>query len=276
MALQRKLARLLGVEKTAARLLGKMHPHDGSRIDGVEYADGVELERIVFICGLHRSGTTLLERMLATEYEVSYLRANVPESEGQHMQGVYSPASTYGGPGRFAFSREFHQATEALTDYPRHRRAILADWRRFLVGTSPVLLEKSPPNLTKISWLRKVFPGSRFVIVSRDPRAVAGATKKWSQTSLQELVAHWNAAYSRALDDYEESDCIILRYEDFVDDPDGQLTRIAEAIDLKRRAGTEALEKRHQQLVNSNAKYIDQQDPMYFGRGAWSEFGYEF
>lgn len=272
----RRIAAAVGLEKTAAKMFGKSHPHDGSRIAGVDYTEGQAIERMVFICGLHRSGTTLLERLLAAEYEVSYLRANVPESEGQHMQSVYPPAVQYGGPGKFAFNREFAEILDTLTDYDAHRASILSDWQRFLVGGSPVLLEKSPPNLTKIAWLRRVFPGSRFVVMCRDPRAVAGATQKWSGSSLPELLMHWNAAYSRALDDMRDEDCMVLRYEDLVADPEGELSRIATGLELKPRLQSGTLEKRHRELKDSNAKYLEKQTAIYAGRGVWREFEYEF
>ena len=162
-----------------------------ARLEGITYTDDPVIERLVFICGLHRSGTTALERLLVSRYRLACLRANRPVSEGQHLQSVYSPARAFGGPGRFAFSRAMMQELEGLRDHADCRERILADWRRFVVGTAPVLLEKSPPNLTKIWWLRSVFPGSRFVVVTRDPRAVAAATQKWSGTSLTELMLHW-------------------------------------------------------------------------------------
>lgn len=245
------------------------------RFAELDYVHDPQIDRIVFICGLHRSGTTLLERLLSARCDTSCLRARVIESEGQHMQRVYAPATRYGGPGRFAFSAARADADlTALGDPVARGRDVLAAWRGFVVGESPVLLEKSPPNLTKIAWLRQAFPGSRFVIMTRDPRAVAGATRKWSGTSLPELVMHWSAAYSRALADFADNDCIALRYEDLMDDPTAELDRLAAFLDLAPRRNGSGLEERHRTLSNSNTRYIAAHDGMTYGMGAWDSFGY--
>ena len=246
-----------------------------ARLDGCVYNDDPKLSRVVFICGLHRSGTTLLERLMATRYDVSYLRANTPESEGQHMQTVFPIAAKYGGPGRFAFSDAMVADLETLSDHAACHRAIMESWSRFVVGTSGVLLEKSPPNLTKIAWLRAVFPGSRFVVLTRDPRAVAGATQKWSNTSLAELVLHWNIAHARASADLRDEDCITVRYEDLTQDPNAALSRIARFCALEEKPGAQDVEDRFSDIRNSNDKYLPAHSGVSYGPGIWSKFGYD-
>ena len=61
--------------------------------------------RFVFICGLHRSGTTLVEQVLSKNYQVSFLRTGHKQNEGQHVQSVYSTAQKFGGPGKFALNK---------------------------------------------------------------------------------------------------------------------------------------------------------------------------
>ena len=244
------------------------------RLPGVTYTEAPSIERMVFICGLHRSGTTLLERMLVERFEVACLRASVPESEGQHMQGVFSPARAFGGPGRFAFDPGLQAEMERIGTSEDVRAAILADWARFVVGEAPVLIEKSPPNLVRIDWLRRVFPGARFVVVARDPRAVAGATRKWSRLSLADLVRHWDAAYGRALTQMGE-DCMTLTYEDLCADPGGELARIADFAGLAHRPAPGGVEPRFGTLRNSNADYIARHGGRTYGPGAWEAFGYD-
>src|ERR1700750_2972722 len=55
----------------------------------------------VFLAGLHRSGTTLLARLLAAHPEISgFSGTDAPADEGQHLQSVYPAAKEYGGAGR--------------------------------------------------------------------------------------------------------------------------------------------------------------------------------
>lgn len=256
------------------RIIGRRNTPSAVRLESLDYNDTPKLERIVFVCGLHRSGTTLLERLLAARYELSYLRAKVPESEGQHMQSVYRPAHHYGGPGRFAFSHAMRDDLPDLWKARDCRERIMAEWSRFVVGDSPTLIEKSPPNLTKIDWLRQVFPESRFVIMVRDPRATSGATQKWSGTSLAELMMHWNAAYSQAMAAFREEDCVVIRYEDLTDAPEAEIGRVAEFLQLVPRATPGMTDDRHKELRNSNARYFEMHDGTVYGAGIWERFGY--
>ena len=53
----------------------------------------------VFIGGVHRSGTTLVGRLLAEHDGASgFADTGVPADEGQHLQSVYAPARAFGDP----------------------------------------------------------------------------------------------------------------------------------------------------------------------------------
>ena len=81
--------------------------------------------RFVFLAGLHRSGTTLLARLLAAHPEISgFSGTGVPADEGQHLQSVYPAAKEYGGPGRFGFAPESHltEASPLASMAPRRYR----------------------------------------------------------------------------------------------------------------------------------------------------------
>ena len=90
----------------------------------------------------------MLEQYLFSRFEVSALRANVPENEGQFLQNVYKPAFHYGGPGKFAFSRKMQEDLILLDNYTDFRLEITSSWAKYCVGQGDFLIEKSPPNLT--------------------------------------------------------------------------------------------------------------------------------
>lgn len=246
------------------------------RREGIAYAANPRIERLVFICGLHRSGTTLLEHLLVSALRLSCLRMTVPENEGQHAQTVYSPAAVFGGPGRFAFSQEMERELHLLEDHDACRARILADWKPFVSGDFPALIEKSPPNLTKIWWLRKVFPGSKFLILTRDPRAVAGATqKRWGNGRLEDLVRHWHVAHSMALRDMDDGDCLGIRYEDLLQFEERTVTAISRFLGVAERSGRQTLPVRFRTLSSSNEGYIAMHGGRVYGAGAWNAFGYD-
>ncbi len=234
----------------------------------------LNFDRHVFICGLHRSGTTLLENHLRSRFTVAALEAPVPENEGQHLQDVYPAANRHGGAGRFAFAEQMRLPPPGPAQAETARARLLACWTPWVDDPAAgVLLEKSPPNLTKIAWLRAVFPGARFVILTRDPRAVAAATIKWSGTSLDELVAHWDTAHRIALED-EADDCIRLRYEDFCESPAHHLDRLGQFLGLAPRHAPATGDARFSEVVNQNGRYLDQFGDRRFGAGSWTRFGY--
>jgi hypothetical protein len=233
----------------------------------------------VFICGLHRSGTTLLYDHIANGFDVAiFENPKVPEKEGQFLQDVFPMEKPYGGPGSFAFYPQMHFMPIEDPELARQERnRLLKRWSPWLTGNKQVLLEKSPPNITRIAYLRSVFPTAKFIVWTRDPRAVSLATQKWHGLSIDTLMLHWNTAYMQAFKDLDD-DCIVLRYEDFCADPESELQRISRHINVPY-VGVKNVQNRFKELANSNPKYIEMFPPNYRFRAsvkAWEIFGYDF
>jgi len=233
----------------------------------------LNIDKFIFVCGLHRSGTTIIENYIHSVFDVSVLRADVPENEGQHLQDVYPPAKKFGGPGKFAFAQQMHPKEPTDSEASKCKNRLLECWMPHICGNETTLCEKSPPNLTKIKWLRKVFPNSMFIIVTRDPRAVASATIKWSKTSLESLVFHWHVAYSSAIESMSH-DCVIIRYEDFCLNPFEVIENSGICSFVNKRKNTLDVDERFGIIINNNEYYISEHESMYYGCGAWDHFGY--
>lgn len=260
--------------------LGKSDLQVKRRRIQIQPAEAVRLKRPVFICGLHRSGTTLLHDYLCAHYGVSFFQsAKVPENEGQFLQDVYMAERPFGGPGAFAFYPQMQFSPLKKTERARKTaNRLLAQWDSWADGASPVLLEKSPPNIVRIPYFRSLFPEARFIVWTRDPRAVSLSTRKWHKLPIPQLMAHWNTAYMKAFQDLGE-DCILARYEDFCEDPAGTARRIAAFCGLEKRTAPLPMAERFSEVKNSNAKYTADFPTSYRTRAlvrAWEYFGYSF
>jgi Sulfotransferase family len=199
--------------------------------------------RLVFVGGLHRSGTSLIHRCLADHPDVSgFHDTGVPEDEGQHLQTVYPPGHRFGGAGLFGFDPAARMTETSPLVSAESRDRLLSEWGPHWRPGAQVGIEKSPPNLIRTRFLQALFPDAAFVIVLRHPLAVAGATRKGRRLRLTylRLVRHWVACHSiLAADAPRLRKLQVVRYERFVADPDAELARLFTALGLEPRPSGE-------------------------------------
>lgn len=194
----------------------------------------IEGKQLIFIGGLHRSGTSLLFKILRDHPEISgFEGTGVPEDEGQLLQSVYPPAHNFGGPGRFGFdSRAFLDEHSPLVSRANAEK-LFREWTRYWDLEARFLLEKSPPNLVRARFLQALFPRAFFIMLLRHPVAVAFATRKWSRTSIPALIEHWVLCHERfARDRPQLRKVLTLKYEALVQAPERCMDRIYRFLSL--------------------------------------------
>jgi hypothetical protein len=194
----------------------------------------------VFVGGLHRSGTTLLARAIAKHDKASgFRKTDALANEGQFLQSVYPIAREFGGTGRFGFDERSHLTEDSPLATDANRERLLTEWGQYWDLDKRVLVEKSPPNLLKLRFLQALFADAAFVVIMRHPIAVSYATQKWSETSLESLIEHWLVCHEILLDDAPRIRRLMLvRYEDFVRDPEGIVARIQQRLGLAPSGAT--------------------------------------
>ena len=208
-------------------------------------SSNVSEHQLVFVGGLHRSGTTALARALGRHDAVSaFANTGVKEDEGQHLQDVYPSARAYGGAGRFAFDPAAH-LTEASPLVSRaNADRLLAQWSRHWDRSAPVWVEKSPPNLIMTRFLQALYPSARFVMIIRHPVVVTLSTNRWRRTTRRaRLIEHWLRAYELFAADASGNDQVLLvRYEDLVADPASVLARVGGFLRLDGPVPADSIE----------------------------------
>lgn len=234
---------------------------------------------MVFVCGLHRSGTSILHRVLRESPEVSGLRdTGVPEDEGQHLQTVFPTARAFGGPGRFAFDPAAHLTEADAPDPARDRARLLREWGAYHDLSRRLFIEKSPPNLVRTRYLQAVFPGARFVFVIRHPAVVALATEKWTGTTHLEMMLHWQAAHLTMLADLPHlAHSLVLRYEDLAGAFEPNLARICDFLGIAPFRSREVLTDRNAHYLaawETRRRVDDALLARMMGTGPMADFGY--
>lgn len=203
---------------------------------------------LIFIVGMFRSGTSLVERVLGGHPEV------VDGGETWQLSACLRQATDHDSL-RVLDPTIVARAAKADFGEVRARMLRYASWR---AGGRRWLTEKLPTNFLNLGFVLHAFPDARIVHVRRDPmdtcfsnlRTFFSGAAPYACDPLdmadyylryRDLMAHWHAlAPGRILD---------LDYAEFVADPEGQARRLLEycgldfrpdTLDLARRSGTSA------------------------------------
>ena len=174
--------------------------------------------RYVFVAGLHRTGTSLLARMLGDHPQIAAIEdAPVPENEGCYLQGAIPHTALSGRPGHFATDPAQHLIEGCIFDRLESRERIEADWARWFTPGGHWRVEKSPVNLTRMRLYQQLFPTCQFIIILRHPAAMAAALAKWVDDDPAQLIDYGLDAYDLIAQDlrYLHS-ALVIRYEDLV------------------------------------------------------------
>jgi hypothetical protein len=190
--------------------------------------------RYVFVCGLHRSGTSLVARMIADLPGVGAITgAAVPENEGAYLQGAIPHHALSGIPMHFATDPQQHMTEGHPLDRLETRQRLENDWGPWYPSSCRWRVEKSPVNLTRMRLLQQLFPMAHFVIVLRHPEAVAAAVAKWVDTPAPALIDHWLDAHDRVGQDLSYLHAAsVVRYEDLVRNPARIRAGLAAFLDI--------------------------------------------
>lgn len=200
--------------------------------------------RLAFVGGLHRSGTALVARILSSSPDASGLTGTgAALDEGQHIQDAY--VGSLGNTSQWSFHPQAHLTEEDAQRTPDAGTRLWESWSPYWDLERVVLVEKSPPNLTKMRYLQELFPGARFVVVTRHPVVQALAVRKWATRTrgrftygFPRLVEHWVHAHDVFAQDAPHiENLLVLRYEHLMREPARELDRLARFLDLELRRG---------------------------------------
>jgi tetratricopeptide (TPR) repeat protein len=199
-----------------------------ARVSG--FGDPSELP--VFVVGMPRSGTTLVEQILASHPQVH----GAGERHFAHESMLKLP--------EVLSVADLSQVTpDLITEHAiRHcARWHLEQLQRLSGGKSKRVVDKMPENYQNLGWLATTLPKARFIHCRRDKRDVAlscwmtnFSQIRWSNDlvhiahrllAYERLMAHWRAVLPVAM--------LEIDYEQLVADQEGQSRKLIDWIGLE-------------------------------------------
>lgn len=210
--------------------------------------------KYVFVCGMPRSGTTILAKEIARLSNCSgFENTGVMMDEGQYLQDVYPTEWACGGIGRFGFDPRAHLTEDSPLFTPGNVDRLRQSWEAHWDKSRRICVEKTPGNLLKTRFLQAAFPNAYFVVIKRHPVAASLAAQKWSLTPLHELFNHWLQCHKIFDEDKKQLNHLYeLSYEKYIENPIKYLGEIANFV------GTEFSVSLKEQAGDSyNQKYFD-------------------
>lgn len=201
-------------------------------------------DRLVFLVGPPRSGTTLLARLL-------HANGGVFVPPEPHLAGPlahlglwaavdrapYDPRRSEDALRRFVGAlpggeADWYAAARAYMDALYGRM-----WERAPAGTR-WLVDKTPANGLVLDFLRRVYPGARYLILTRHPAAIFASYARSFFDGDFEAAARHDPILARYLPPMGsflrafEGALHRLDYEGLVDDPASAMARVAAFLDL--------------------------------------------
>lgn len=184
----------------------------------------VSKEDFIFVVGAPRSGTTMMQKLLAGVRGVKSFQGETEVFSKKNIFNYSRFSHILSGDEYDRVIRDAHSDAEFLE---RIHVAILGDG---------LFLEKTPQHAKAMARIAACFPKAKVVCMVRDPRAsylsaVNGRNIPQAK-SVEAYAKYWNQCNQKVLEN-ANGNVIFVRYEDFVSDPKVQFRRLCHSLELE-------------------------------------------
>ena len=225
----------------------------------------------LFVVGMPRTGTTLLERILSNHEEVA---AAGELTDVTQALGWVTGRFITSPPGEGALASLASLDTDALG-------------RRYLEKTRPYwkgkrfMVDKNPVNVFQAWAIARALPQARILCLVREPmdacfsnlkELFSGSAYPYSY-DLQELATHYQSflATAQAWQTLFPSQFLIVGYEDLVGDPEGVAAKVSQFCGLDMREGMTDIASNRAAV--QTASYAQVRQPIHVRNvGAWRRY----
>jgi hypothetical protein len=195
---------------------------------GYLFMKAPEPEKWVFILGCYNSGTTLLHKLLATHSDIGSM-----PNEGQFYSSQLPGGAKFNLPRLWALKPELFYINESSNPSIDLQR-LKKEWAWFYNDPKKkVLIEKTILNSARSRWLQKNFRNSYFIVIFRNGYAVAEGIHRKENHAIDIAATQWAISNQILLKDLDYlKHKLIVKYEDLVKSPVGELSKITEFLNL--------------------------------------------
>jgi len=226
----------------------------------------------IFIIGMPRSGTTLVEQILATHSDIEGV------GEVNSLKKVFS--------GYFdteVYTEYYPEKIENLSHDVLQDLGLqyITDIKNFTIDKSPYIINKMPHNFMFVGLIKILFPQAKIILCERDPMDTCWSIFKKDFTgnheyanSLKELaeyyllytklMAHWKSIFS-------DTDLYVVNYEELANNPDVQISSLLKYCGVSWQ--DEILNFHDTGRINKTASEFQVRQKMYTSSiGAWKPY----
>ncbi len=212
----------------------------------------------IFIVGLPRSGSTLLEQILASHPDVEGTMelADIPRM-AQELQGRETRDSEARYPGVLA--------ELPLDEFRRLGAKYLADTRVYRTGATRFFIDKMPNNFRHLGLIHLILPDAKIIDARRDPLACCFSNYKQLFASGQQftydvddlsryhamyldLMAHW--------DNVLPGKILRVQHEEVVEDPEREVRRLLGFCGLEFEPSCLDFHRTHRRVHTASSEQV--------------------
>ena len=232
---------------------------------------GAAVARHVFLLGYPRSGTTLVENVLASAPDVIALeeRDTLADTDGVllHNDGTMPPLDALDPP----------LLTELRAAYWRRVQTMAGDM------TGKTFVDMNPLNGVKLPLIARLFPEARILIMRRDPRDIVlscfrinftPSTAAWAFSDLEETARHYDALMQLTELCRERLPLAyhVVRYDRLVVDFEATIRMLADFIGLEWTEAFRRFDRTAQTRGVRTASATQVRRGLFDGRGQWHRY----
>ena len=240
----------------------------------IDTTPGCDSSEPIFVIGMPRSGTTLVERILSSHPDVY--------SAGELMHFGIS------------LKRATGSRTKSLIDVDTVRRAVNLDWRRlgenYLASTRPAtgqtahFIDKLPHNFLYAGFIAQALPKAKIICLRRHPmdtclsnfRQLFGADAPFFGYSFNlEHTARYYVLFDRLMTHWQQAipgRILEIAYEDIVADQENSTRKLLDYCELPWNDACLAFERNRSPVTTASAVQV--RSRIYTtAMGRWKEYG---